>query len=127
MPQGEQHSVREFCENAFNAAGIEIEWKGKGKREAGIVSSVNENSMIPRSQLKIQPGDKIIAIDRRYFRPTEVDTLIGDASKARDKLSWSPRISFKEMVEEMVGSDFEIARKDALCQMAGFKIFNHNE
>jgi len=124
---GEQHSVREFCQKAFGMAGIEIDWKGTGEKETGIVSSISENSIVSRSQIKIQPGEKVIAIDRRYFRPTEVDTLVGDASKARDKLSWSPRISFEEMVEEMVRSDFEIARKDALCQMAGFKIFNHNE
>ena len=124
---GEQHSVREFCQKAFGMAGIEIDWQGTGEKETGIVSSIRENSIVSRSQIKIQPGEKVIAIDRRYFRPTEVDTLVGDASKAREKLSWSPRISFEEMVEEMVRSDFEIARKDALCQMAGFKIFNHNE
>ncbi len=124
---GEQHSVREFCQKAFRMAGIEIEWKGSGRDEVGIVSSINDNSIVSNSQLKIQPGERVVAIDRRYFRPTEVDTLVGDSSKAREKLSWVPRISFEEMIEEMVRSDFEIARKDALCQMAGFKIFNHNE
>ncbi len=124
---GEQHSVREFCQKAFRMAGIEIEWKGSGREEVGIVSSINDNSIVSNSQLKIQPGERVVAIDRRYFRPTEVDTLVGDSSKAREKLSWVPRISFEEMIEEMVRSDFEIARKDALCQMAGFKIFNHNE
>ncbi len=124
---GEQHSVREFCQKAFRMAGVEIEWKGSGRDEVGIVSSINDNSIVSNSQLKIQPGEKVVAIDRRYFRPTEVDTLVGDSSKAREKLSWVPRISFEEMIEEMVRSDFEIARKDALCQMAGFKIFNHNE
>ncbi len=124
---GQQHSVREFCEKAFEMAGIDIEWKDKGKREAGIVSSVRENPMVAASDIRIKPGDRIIAIDRRYFRPTEVDTLIGDAGKARRKLGWSPRTSFEEMIREMVETDFEIARKDALCQKAGFKVFNHNE
>jgi GDPmannose 4,6-dehydratase len=124
---GQQHSVREFCEKAFEIAGIDIVWKDKGKREAGIVSSVRENPMVAASDIRIKPGDRIIAIDRRYFRPTEVDTLIGDAGKARRKLGWSPQTSFEEMIREMVETDLEIARKDALCQKAGFRVFNHNE
>jgi len=100
---GESHSVREFIEHAFNYVGIEIEWKGKGEEEKGIVSSLASTLT---STLKL--GDILIEIDPRYFRPTEVNFLLADASKAREKLGWEPKVKFKELVKIMVDADIEL-------------------
>ncbi len=89
---GETHSVREFCEHTFRALGIEIEWKGEGVNEVGI----DKNT-----------GKEIIGVNPRYFRPSEVDILIGDSSKAQTELGWKPKITFEELVNIMVKADFE--------------------
>ena len=109
---GEHYSVREFIEAAAWQLGIKVGWKGQGIDEKGI----NEET-----------GQIIIAVDPRYFRPTEVDELLGDGSKARQKLGWKPRISFKELVAEMVEADLKEAQKDQLCLREGFQTFNHTE
>ncbi len=109
---GEQHSVREFVELASQELGISIRWENRGVEEKGI----DENN-----------GKVIVAIDPRYFRPTEVDTLIGDASKAREKLGWKPRSGFKELVVEMVTADLKEAERDDLCRKEGYQTFNHFE
>lgn len=101
---GESHTVRQFVEHAFTYAGVEIEWKGMGTKEKGIVRSVSSTLT---SNLK--PGTSIIEIDPRYFRPTEVDYLLADASKARKVLGWEPRILFNELVKIMVDADIELA------------------
>ncbi len=93
---GEQHSVREFAELAAKEIGIDISWEGSGLNEVGIDSN----------------GNKIIAIDKRYFRPSEVNTLLGDASKAKQLLGWSPKISFKELVSQMINSDFDLEKNN---------------
>lgn len=90
LATGETHSVREFCERAFNYAGIQLEWIGTGMEEKGI---------------NIATGDTVIEIDPRYFRPTEVDLLIGDATKAHEKLGWYPKYTFDELIEEMIQQD----------------------
>jgi len=108
---GEQHSVREFVEAAFNEVGIRIRWKGKGVDEKG-----HDNS-----------GKVLIEVDKRYFRPTEVDTLLGDPSKAKEKLGWSPKVTFKELVSEMVREDLKEAERDQLCKREGFKVMKHHE
>lgn len=90
LATGKTHSVREFCERAFRHAGIAIEWIGEGKEEKGI---------------NAETGDTILEIDPRYFRPTEVDLLIGDAAHAREKLRWSPKYTFDELIEDMVRED----------------------
>ncbi|MFA4911585.1 MAG: GDP-mannose 4,6-dehydratase [Desulfobacteria bacterium] len=100
---GESHSVRDFVEETFNYAGIEIEWKGKGKEEKGIIRSLTS---ILTSTLTV--GDVLIEIDPRYFRPTEVDFLLADASKAKKRLGWEPRVTFKELVKIMVDADMEL-------------------
>ena len=92
---GKQYSVRQFCEYAFRELGIEIEWSGKGLEEKGIDK---------------ETGKVIIEIDPRYFRPTEVESLLGDASKAKEKLGWEPEISFEELVREMAKYDLEQAK-----------------
>lgn len=94
-------TVRDFTKMAFSEAGIEIIFEGEGQSEKGIVVSCNKD----KYQLPV--GKEVVAIDPNYFRPTEVDLLIGDASKARTKLGWAPKYSLKEMIKEMVGSDLE--------------------
>jgi len=117
---GEQHSVREFAEAVFNELGIAIEWWGGGVNEVGIAHA-------KQSDLDFLEGQTVIRIDPRYYRPTEVDSLLGDASKAREKLGWEPKISFKELVREMVEEDLKMAKRDHLCKKAGFKVYDYNE
>jgi GDPmannose 4,6-dehydratase len=109
---GEQHSVREFVELSGQHLGMRIEWRGKGVEEQGVDA---------------KNGKTIVKIDPRYFRPTEVDTLLGDPSKAKSKLGWEPKTSFATLVEEMIASDLEIARRDALIAKEGFKTYRHHE
>jgi GDPmannose 4,6-dehydratase len=80
-----------------------------------------------RRKNNLKPGDPIISVDPRYFRPTEVDTLLGDPSKAKKKLGWEPRISFEDLVREMVSHDLEEAQKDELCKQSGFTVYERNE
>ena len=109
---GEQHSVREFVELAGKELGFQIHWKGKGRDEKGIDNAT---------------GKEIVRIDPRYFRPSEVDTLLGDASKARQKLGWKPRIRFDKLVSEMVAADLNEAEKDRMCLQEGYPTFDHYE
>ena len=101
---GESHSVREFVETAFSYAGIEIEWKGEGREERGVVRSVSRGN----ASEVLKPGDVIVEIDPRYFRPVEVENLLADPSKAKRKLGWEPRVTFKELVKIMVDCDMEL-------------------
>jgi GDPmannose 4,6-dehydratase len=117
---GKQHSVREFVVAAAAELGISIDWQGDGTTEQGVVAAAPADS-------SAKPGDCIVAIDPRYFRPAEVETLLGDASKARDKLGWEPRTSFAELVREMMAADLQIANRDALVTDAGFTAPNFNE
>lgn len=109
---GEQHSVREFVELAFREVGIDIIWKGEGVYEKGI---------------NADNGKVIVEVDERYFRPTEVDALIGDPTKAKEKLGWSPKVTFKELVSEMVREDMKDAERDHLCRREGFRTFRFHE
>jgi len=109
---GEQHSVRDFVNVAARELGIAIQWEGEGINEKGL-NAAN--------------GKTIVAVDPTYFRPTEVDTLLGDPSKAKEKLGWMPKIGFEEMVREMVREDLEEAKRDELCQRAGFRVNHHSE
>lgn len=109
---GQQHSVRELIELAAEKLGLRIGWEGRGVEEQGIDQAT---------------GKPIIAIDPRYFRPAEVDTLLGDPSKARRKLGWEPRISFEELVSEMVIADLEEAEKDTMVRQKGYRIYEHSE
>jgi len=123
---GEQHSVREFVEAVFREIGIGMEWKGKGLNEKGIVKTLIRHSL-SGIQHSLQRGDILVAIDARYFRPTEVDTLLGDASKVKKKLGWRPRVTFKELVKEMVREDRVEAERDYLCKREGFRVRKHTE
>ncbi len=122
---GEQHSVKEFCELTFMAMGIVLEWSGSGVNEKGIVAEVQPSDLIRRFESyqplkEIKKGQGIISVDPRYFRPTEVETLLGDPTKANDKLGWNPEISFKEMIEEMIEHDLEETVREVICSRNGY-------
>ncbi len=118
---GEQHSVRDFVVQAAAELGVHLRFEGKGVDEVGIVDRVEGR------ETKLVKGDVIVRVDPRYFRPTEVETLLGDPSKAHAKLGWRPTTTFSSLVKEMVRSDYQIARRDALVTMAGFKALEHHE
>jgi GDPmannose 4,6-dehydratase len=103
---GENHSVREFVERAFREVGIVIAWQGEGVDEKGT---------------DVETGRTLVAVDPRYFRPTEVHELLGDATKARELLGWKPRVTFSELVKRMVVADLREAEKEQLCRTAGFQ------
>ncbi|NOZ24819.1 MAG: GDP-mannose 4,6-dehydratase [Nitrospirae bacterium] len=109
---GESHSVREFVELAFGYAGIEIGWEGEGTDEKGVVRSLSPEL---RRMTSISAGDVVVEIDPKYFRPTEVEYLLADASKARKELGWEPKVTFKELVRIMVEADLELAGVDLSC------------
>ncbi|MFO1496421.1 MAG: GDP-mannose 4,6-dehydratase [Lysobacterales bacterium] len=117
---GVQHSVREFVTRAAAELGIGIEWRGSGVEEQGVVASAPGNS-------SVKPGQRIVAVDPRYRRPAEVETLLGDPSKAREKLGWTPKTSFTQLVAEMMSEDLRQAQRDALIRDAGFRAFDHHE
>lgn len=109
---GTQYSVRDFCEAVFKELGIDLAWRGKTVDEKGVDKKT---------------GKVVIEIDPRYFRPTEVESLLGDPSKARKKLGWKAEIGFDELVKEMVASDLEEAKKDVHLKKGGFSVQNHHE
>lgn len=119
---GETHSVREFVNLAFAHAGIELEWKGTGPDEKGLIKSSASNLQPHSSSLR--PGEAIIEIDSRYFRPLEVECLRGDASKARKALGWEPRIRFKDLVKIMVDADIKNLEEMKQCQDVIRKLSN---
>jgi GDPmannose 4,6-dehydratase len=108
---GEQHSVRDFVNAAADELEMKIDWKGSGVDEKGYD----------------EKGNCIVAVDPRYFRPTEVETLLGDPSKAKEKLNWEVEISFKELVAEMVREDLKSAEKDELVKGHGYNVYSYNE
>ncbi|AKC87226.1 GDP-mannose 4,6-dehydratase [Pseudoxanthomonas suwonensis] len=117
---GKQHSVKEFVEKAAVELGFSIEWKGQGVDEVGIVASVQGDSAV-------EVGQRIVAVDPRYFRPAEVETLLGDPTNAREKLGWSPRTTFAELVREMVEEDLKLAQRDSLVTQAGYRAYSYFE
>jgi GDPmannose 4,6-dehydratase len=122
---GIQYSVRQFVEQAGRELGIEIAFSGVDEGEIGMVKSVQPVRGKVLAQCK--PGQVIVRVDPRYYRPTEVETLLGDATKAHVKLGWKPAITFAELVREMTASDFESARRDDLVKQAGFKAYDYHE
>jgi len=105
IASGEQHSVREFVNRAASELGIKLEWVGEGVNEVGILAEIDSTC----EKIRDRVGEIIIEVDSRYFRPTEVKTLLGDAEKAKSRLGWTPKISFNELVNEMVASDLKEA------------------
>jgi len=124
---GEQHSVREFCERAFLEAGIKLAWKGQGITEIGVIADIQPAELLKkydcRDQLRtLSRGKTVVSIDTRYFRPTEVDFLLGDPSKARRELGWKQEISFNQMVREMIEHDLKEGMREAIWKQEGFAI-----
>ncbi len=120
---GRQHSVRDLCSLAFSLAGIHVEWTGTGVEEKGVITKVRP----VHDGFVLRPGDAVVMIDPRYFRPSEVDTLLGNPAKAKERLGWEARISFEEMVGEMIEHDLEEARRDLLCLNSGFQVMSRHE
>jgi len=121
---GVQVSVREFVQRAAAELGITIAFSGEGQAEIGTIAAIG-GSQVDRSRCKV--GDVVVRVDPRYFRPTEVETLLGDASKARTRLGWTPKITLAELVAEMVQADFTSARRDNVVRGAGFQAYDYNE
>ncbi len=109
---GVQYSVRDFVDFAYEHLGKKISWKGEGEDEKGYDSA---------------SGKLVVAVDPRYFRPTEVETLLGDPTKAKIELGWEPKITLQEMVHEMMESDLQSAKRDALVKEHGFRAYDYNE
>ncbi|MDP2881237.1 MAG: GDP-mannose 4,6-dehydratase [Azonexus sp.] len=118
---GVQYSVRQFVEFAAAELGIQLRWDGEGEKEVGVVTAVTNK------EAKVKVGDTIVKVDPRYFRPTEVETLLGDPTKAKEKLGWVPKTTLAELVQEMVQADYTAAKRDALVKMAGFQAFDYHE
>jgi len=126
---GIQHSVRDFVNIAAKELGMEIQWQGKGSDEIGIlVGDTLSPNMSNSQRIDINNLKKvIIRVDPRYYRPTEVESLLGDSTKAHQKLGWSPKITFKQLVEEMIREDFKIAERDELIRKHGYKVMDYHE
>lgn len=118
---GKTTPVRDFVKMAFAEVGITLEFKGEGVNEKGYIKSCS----LPEFQLEI--GKEVLAVDPKYFRPTEVDLLIGDASKANKKLGWTPEYDLQDLVKDMMASDVKLMQKDQHLQQGGYKTFNYFE
>ena len=118
---GKTTTVRDFVKMSFDTVGIELEFKGEGVEERGIVKKCND----PEYQL--EEGQEVLKVDPRYFRPTEVELLIGDASKAKDKLGWECQYELSDLVKEMMESDLKLMKKDQFLRENGYKTMNYFE
>jgi GDPmannose 4,6-dehydratase len=129
---GESHSVREFVEAVFKYAGIELEWTGSGINTKGLIRSLLPTLNVEHRTLNLVAGDTLIEIDPRYFRPTEVDYLQADITKARKQLGWQPRVTFDELVKIMVDYDLKIVDIEPpgegieISKGKGFTYTNHD-
>ncbi len=120
---GKQYSVRDFVNAAAAELGIALAWNGSGIEEVGRIAKLPDTYDSSHMQI----GDEIVKVDPRYFRPAEVETLLGNPAKAKEKLGWVPRTSFEELVSEMVRVDIEIAKRDELSKSQGYSVYNHHE
>jgi GDP-D-mannose dehydratase len=114
-------SVRDFVRMAFDEIGVTLEFRGKGAEEVGIVSKYSH------PDYQMEKGREVVTIDPRYFRPTEVDLLIGDASKAKRELGWVPEFQLKDLVNDMMASDLRLMQKDQYLKDGGYEILNYYE
>ncbi len=125
---GRAHSVREFVEKAFGVLGIHLAWRGSGIEETGVIDSVSFSDNCKNNLKKPpEPGQVVVSIDPRYFRPAEVDFLLGDPTKAKTILGWEPKMDFEELIRIMVEKDMMEAQKDFLVEREGFQVYNHFE
>ncbi len=118
---GVQYSVRDFVSLAAKELGIKLRFEGKAEEEVGVVEAIESDSP------SVNIGDIVVRVDPRYYRPTEVETLLGDPSKAKQKLGWTPKTDLPTLVKEMVLTDFEIAKRDALVRSAGYRTNDYHE
>jgi GDPmannose 4,6-dehydratase len=118
---GVQYSVRQFVKLAAHELGVTLQFSGTGDSEIGTVTNVEGDLA------KCRVGDVVIRVDPRYYRPTEVETLLGDPSKAKQKLGWAPKITLPELVNEMMAADYSSARRDSLVKSAGFQAYDYHE
>jgi len=117
---GKSTSVRELVEMAFREIGAELDFSGSGSEEKGVIKSVD-------SQYNLKAGQEVVSIDTMYYRPTEVDELVGDATKAKEKLGWAPTSTLNELVSEMVSSDLKLFQRDKYLKEGGHDILNYYE
>ena len=112
--------VRKFVELAFNRLDIEIEWSGSGVDEKGCIKRCS-------GKYKIKEGSEVVCVDPRYFRPTEVDLLIGNPAKAKDKLKWKPKYDLQSLIDDMIDSDLKLIQKDKYLDDGGYRIMHYFE
>ena len=124
---GKSYSVRELLEKAFSQIGITLAWRGSGIDETGVIDSLNRSMLSTTDYGELKPGQVIVRIDPRYFRPTEVDYLLGDPSKAKNELGWEAKMSFDDLIRLMVEEDIREAKRDSLIQKEGFQTYNQYE
>ena len=129
---GRQFSVRDFVNITAAELGLTLQWQGDGLNETATVIGIDADKAALAAQgknmrIRVKEGDVIVRVDPRYFRPTEVETLLGDPAKAQARLGWKPRVTFEEMVKEMTRHDLELALRDAAVEDAGFTSFKHEE
>jgi GDPmannose 4,6-dehydratase len=126
---GETTAVRDFVSMAFKYAGIELEFKGTGMDEKGYIKDINHKRIqeLKLFNIQVKIGDEVVAVDPKYFRPTEVDLLLGDPTKAETKLGWSREYKLEELVNDMMESDLKLMTKDVYLQDGGYKTLSYFE
>ena len=122
-------TVRDFIKMSFAELGIEIEFSGKDEREKGVIIDIDDQRVqdLGLNADALRFGQTVVKVDAKYFRPTEVDLLIGDATKAREKLGWIPKYDLQALVEDMVQADLHLVKKDDYLKKGGFKTLNYFE
>jgi GDPmannose 4,6-dehydratase len=118
---GTTTKIRDFVKMAFDQVGIELEFSGEGVHEVAKIAKCND----PKYQISL--GKEVLAIDDKYFRPTEVDLLIGDPTKAKEKLGWEPKIQLDELIQDMMSSDLKLMQKDRYLKDGGYQTLNYFE
>jgi len=119
---GKQYSVRDFVNAAADELGLKIKWHGEGLDEVAVIVGISDSR-----RSRSGKGQTIVRVDPRYFRPSEVDTLLGDPTKSRIKLGWEPKIRFEDLVSEMMREDLKAAERDELVQQRGYRAYAFNE
>jgi GDPmannose 4,6-dehydratase len=126
---GKTTSVRDFVKMSFEDVGISLEFSGDGEKETGVVSAINEDRLkqLEITDCKLKKGDVVVAVDPHYYRPTEVDLLIGDPTKAQQKLGWKPKYDLPALVQDMMKNDLKLMKRQKFLKDSGYKILNQHE
>ena len=127
IASGAQYTVRQFVEAAAGEIGIILRWEGEGVEEKGIVTALNHDRLPKEAACPIKAGDTVVVVDPRYFRPAEVESLLGDPGNAQRRLGWQPRTTFNALVKEMVLADLKAAQCESLVRRSGYGAFNYHE